>query len=1185
MNKIQAISHTQLFSLFVFIILTTSACLEPTPTVDIPPSPTPTIVASSSVLISEVMAGIQGNNNFEFIELYNAGDEISDLQGWSLWYKLPGDSPEQFVFRWKGSALIPPKGHLLLTRWGEDVGLPPDATFEQALNTTGGGLSLKNRENTLIDSIAWGKPIPGYGEGETAPALENGLSLERLPSGDMGNGADSDDNLSDFRLNASPLPQNTGSRPSPLGEVGLSLSLSAPETITPGAQFDYTLTLINENNRNIHGIEVRFPIPTGFEIISLPDDVTLDEETLNWSVEHLEPGGSLSLPIAVEVPWTYTTAQATNYYARADDWSGVAFGGPVYTMVEGGVIPIGTARELVGAELMVEGTATMYTGGYFAGGGNTKFYIEDDSGGLQVQVFGGEGLVNVNLGSIVQVKGTIGAYRGSIQIVPDIVPGDVETILPPNQGELWTPTRVSIQQAANDLESLPGKLVQVEGLVTRLEEFTYSYEIDLADDEGQILTLYVDKLTEIIVEKIEEGQRYTATGILEERDGTLQLYPRRQSDLTKVFPPVLMISGDAPSIVQPGVVFTSTLTVINHTADTLTNLQISAPLPNEHAIFENAYDGGVLQGEMITWAIPELGGGGEGSSVRYALRSGAADGQFPQIINQGYSVTADEWLDPVTGPALRTFIGDSVPIWAIQGEGFRSPYVLERLTTQGLVTGVFYDPDDEDSLGGFWIQESEADDDERTSDGLFVYINPRDTKGTTDIDLSIGDLIQVTGDVRELHQQTTLQVFASDEISILDRGNELPVAVELDPPESRDKANQYYEALEGELVSVPGYAISVSPTSQYGEYVIVLPYHNVHRLWQGDDNGIAIMVDDGSYAVHDDRSTLDYVVATGDQVSNLIGPLAFTFGRYKIEPIVTPEVENQLIEIEPLSPSAPDEFRIMTWNVENLFDVRAPHPSSPPRPSLEDYELDLTKIANTILESGSPVIIALQEVENLTILENLAAHELILPYHYHPFLIEGSDSRGIDVGYLIRSDRAEVLELQQFNAPQGLTSRPPLMVKVEITTDADRITLYAVNNHFTSMSGGEAATEPRRIAQAAWNVTILEEILAEDPDANVAILGDLNSYYLSPPLDTLREGGLDHVFEAWSDPRFNPYSYIYEGESQNLDHILVTPSLMSMLKYIDILHTNADYPPAIPGDPTPIRKSDHDPIIATFAHP
>jgi predicted extracellular nuclease len=135
------------------------------------------------------------------------------------------------------------------------------------------------------------------------------------------------------------------------------------------------------------------------------------------------------------------------------------------------------------------------------------------------------------------------------------------------------------------------------------------------------------------------------------------------------------------------------------------------------------------------------------------------------------------------------------------------------------------------------------------------------------------------------------------------------------------------------------------------------------------------------------------------------------------------------------------------------------------------------------------------------------------------------------------------------------------------------------------MSGGEAATEPRRTAQAAWNVSILEEILTEDPGANIAILGDLNSFYHSLPIDTLREAGLNHVFEAWSDPQVNPYSYIYQGESQNLDHILVTPSLMSTLEHIEILHTNADFPPAEPGDPSSIRKSDHDPIIATFAHP
>ena len=90
----------------------------------------------------------------------------------------------------------------------------------------------------------------------------------------------------------------------------------------------------------------------------------------------------------------------------------MVFGGPVYTSIEGGVIPIGTARTLMDAELTVEGTATMYTGGYFAGSGNTKFYIEDETGGLQVQVFSGENTVEVPIGAYVRVRGAIGAYRG-----------------------------------------------------------------------------------------------------------------------------------------------------------------------------------------------------------------------------------------------------------------------------------------------------------------------------------------------------------------------------------------------------------------------------------------------------------------------------------------------------------------------------------------------------------------------------------------------------------------------------------------------------------------------------------------------------------------------------------------------------------------------------------------------------
>ena len=74
------------------------------------------------------------------------------------------------------------------------------------------------------------------------------------------------------------------------------------------------------------------------------------------------------------------------------------------TRIAGGVIPIGTARTLLNSEMTVEGFATMYTGGYYAGTGNTKFYLQDETGAIQVQVFSGQGSVNVDVGDRVRVR-------------------------------------------------------------------------------------------------------------------------------------------------------------------------------------------------------------------------------------------------------------------------------------------------------------------------------------------------------------------------------------------------------------------------------------------------------------------------------------------------------------------------------------------------------------------------------------------------------------------------------------------------------------------------------------------------------------------------------------------------------------------------------------------------------------
>ena len=344
---------------------------------------------------------------------------------------------------------------------------------------------------------------------------------------------------------------------------------------------------------------------------------------------------------------------------------------------------------------------------------------------------------------------------------------------------------------------------------------------------------------------------------------------------------------------------------------------------------------------------------------------------------------------------------------------------------------------------------------------------------------------------------------------------------------------------------------------------------------------MAIMVDDGSSTTHDDSSMLDFAINTGDEVSGLVGPLAYTYGSYKIEPVAVQKITPAEAILPSLPALADDEFSLMTWNVENLFDFQAPHPSSPPMPGIDEYRLHIEKVVNTIVASGVPTVIGLQEVENIGVLEDIAEHANLAAYRYRPVLIEGTDSRGIDVGYLVRGDQANVLTERQYVAPEGLTSRPPLLVEVEVTTTAGATKIYILNNHFTSMSGGEEATEPRRNAQAAWNVTVMEEILAENPGAHLSVMGDLNSFYDALPMDTLREAGLVHVFEAL--PEDERYTYIYQGASQALDHILVTPGLMDLLRRVEVLHVNADFSPAVPGDSSPQRKSDHDPVIAVFS--
>jgi len=86
---------------------------------------------------------------------------------------------------------------------------------------------------------------------------------------------------------------------------------------------------------------------------------------------------------------------------------------------------------------------------------------------------------------------------------------------------------------------------------------------------------------------------------------------------------------------------------------------------------------------------------------------------------------------------------------------------------------------------------------------------------------------------------------------------------------------------------------------------------------------------------------------------------------------------------------------------------------------------------------------------------------------------------------------------------------------------------------------------------------------------NIVALGDLNEFEFVEPVETL-ESSLTNLVETL--PEEERYSFIFQGNSQELDHTLVSDNLAKTAKF-DIVHTNAEFAS------TNERASDHEPLL------
>src|SRR2546423_3115294 len=153
------------------------------------------------------------------------------------------------------------------------------------------------------------------------------------------------------------------------------------------------------------------------------------------------------------------------------------------------------------------------------------------------------------------------------------------------------------------------------------------------------------------------------------------------------------------------------------------------------------------------------------------------------------------------------------------------------------------------------------------------------------------------------------------------------------------------------------------------------------------------------------------------------------------------------------------------------------------------------------------------------------------------------------------------------------SSRKPLAA--EFLFNGQR--LYAIANHFNSKGGDQPLTgrfqpptrssEIQRHQQAMIEAGFVQQIRAIDPSANVVVLGDLNDFEFSETIHILEAAGLTDLYDT--RPLAERYSYVFQGNSQTLDHILVSGSLAKR-STLDVVHVNAEFAD---------QASDHDPSV------
>ncbi|PLW72096.1 nuclease [Streptomyces sp. SCUT-3] len=572
--------------------------------------------------------------------------------------------------------------------------------------------------------------------------------------------------------------------------------------------------------------------------------------------------------------------------------------------------------------------------------------------------------------------------------------------------------------------------------------------------------------------------------------------------------------------------------------------------------------------------------------------------------------------------------GGGTRIRDVQGARHVSALAGKSVTdVPGVVTAV--------GAAGFWMQDAAPDSDPATSEGIYVHAGSAPGVSVAD-SVKVSGTVTEYRSGGSASTSLTLTEITSPAVTVLASGAALPAATVVGsggrvPPGAviDDDATgdvetsgtfqpatdgiDFWESLEGMRVRIDGAAV-VGPRSSYGE-VPVVPQGSGTRSARG-----GIVVQSGDH--NPERVILDDVLAptptvdVGDTLTgSTVGVLDYGYGNFKLLPTATPSVTRGGITAETTAAPSADQLSAATFNVENL------DPSDP--------QATFDALARTIVNNlKAPDLVALEEIQDNsgptddgTVAADRTMAKLTAAisaaggpgYSYRQINPANNQDGGQTGGnirqvFLYRTDRGlaftdrpgatatTATSVTGTGGVPALTYSPGRVDPSNSAFSGSRKPLageftwkgkpvFVIANHFNSKGGDDPlfgrkqpptrSSETQRHAQAAAVDAFVDRILAVDANARVIVLGDINDFEFSRTADILTAGG-SLVDLPRTLPAAERYTYVYEGNSQVLDHILISPSLASTAYAYDIVHVNSEFA---------VQMSDHDPQVVRIPLP